>query len=231
MDVTLTWHTWLKGLEKRLPVLFERTSTAGMVWVCWPKKASKLADRPRREQGPRPRPRAGLRRREGRGDRRDVVGAEVREEVEGPLVYPVLVTARAGSSSTQRCHALLLRARHQRGARPGAGPTNSGVTLLGARAAPRAEPRGSAAPGAGGSRGVWLTPPGAGSSCGRRSATTGRTRQRPARRPGPRGALGEGPRAAVPRVRGRPRRWRRPPPRGDGTRRARGGAGTPHRSR
>jgi len=42
MDVTLTWHTSLAGLEKRLPVLFERTATAGMVWVCWPKKASKV---------------------------------------------------------------------------------------------------------------------------------------------------------------------------------------------
>jgi hypothetical protein len=39
-DVTLTWHTSLASLEKRLPALFERTSTAGMVWVCWPKKAS-----------------------------------------------------------------------------------------------------------------------------------------------------------------------------------------------
>ncbi len=42
MDVTLTWHTSLASLSKRLPVLFERTSTAGMVWVCWPKKASKV---------------------------------------------------------------------------------------------------------------------------------------------------------------------------------------------
>ncbi len=39
-DVTLTWHTSLASLEKRLPALFERTATAGMVWVCWPKKAS-----------------------------------------------------------------------------------------------------------------------------------------------------------------------------------------------
>ena len=38
-DVTLTWHTSLASLEKRLPVLFERTATAGMVWVCWPKRA------------------------------------------------------------------------------------------------------------------------------------------------------------------------------------------------
>jgi hypothetical protein len=42
MDVTLTWHTTMAGLEKRLPRLFERTSTAGMVWVCWPKRASKM---------------------------------------------------------------------------------------------------------------------------------------------------------------------------------------------
>ena len=42
MDVTLTWHTSLASLEKRLPVLFERTTTAGMVWVCWPKRASKM---------------------------------------------------------------------------------------------------------------------------------------------------------------------------------------------
>ena len=42
MDVTLTWHTSLAGLEKRLPVLFERTTTAGMVWVCWPKRAGKM---------------------------------------------------------------------------------------------------------------------------------------------------------------------------------------------
>jgi hypothetical protein len=41
-DVSLTWHTSLASLEKRLPALFERTTTAGMVWVCWPKKASKM---------------------------------------------------------------------------------------------------------------------------------------------------------------------------------------------
>jgi hypothetical protein len=41
LDVTLTWHTSLGSLEK-LPVLFQRTSTAGMVWVCWPKRASKM---------------------------------------------------------------------------------------------------------------------------------------------------------------------------------------------
>ena len=40
MDVTLTFHTSLATLSRRLPTLFERTSTAGMVWVCWPKKAA-----------------------------------------------------------------------------------------------------------------------------------------------------------------------------------------------
>lgn len=40
VDVTLTFHTHLAPLRRRLPQLFERTSTAGMVWVCWPKKAA-----------------------------------------------------------------------------------------------------------------------------------------------------------------------------------------------
>jgi hypothetical protein len=40
LDVTLTFHTRLAELEARLPALLERTATAGMVWVCWPKKAA-----------------------------------------------------------------------------------------------------------------------------------------------------------------------------------------------
>jgi hypothetical protein len=40
MDVTLTFHTHAAALAARLPLLFERTTTAGMVWVCWPKKAA-----------------------------------------------------------------------------------------------------------------------------------------------------------------------------------------------
>jgi hypothetical protein len=43
MDVTLTFHTSYAALAKRLPTLFARTSTAGMVWVCWPKKAAQKA--------------------------------------------------------------------------------------------------------------------------------------------------------------------------------------------
>jgi hypothetical protein len=45
VDVTLTFHTSYAALEARLPQLFERTSTAGMVWVCWPKKAAQRAQR------------------------------------------------------------------------------------------------------------------------------------------------------------------------------------------
>ena len=40
LDVTLTFQTRLVDLEARLPAVFERTVTAGMVWVCWPKKAA-----------------------------------------------------------------------------------------------------------------------------------------------------------------------------------------------
>ncbi len=40
LDVTLTFHTSLDALERRLPVLFEHTVTAGMVWVCWRKQAA-----------------------------------------------------------------------------------------------------------------------------------------------------------------------------------------------
>ena len=42
LDISLTFHTRAAKLEKRLPQLFERTEQAGMVWVCWPKKASKV---------------------------------------------------------------------------------------------------------------------------------------------------------------------------------------------
>ena len=40
LDVTVTFHTVLATLAKRLPVLFEHTVTAGMVWVAWPKQAA-----------------------------------------------------------------------------------------------------------------------------------------------------------------------------------------------
>ncbi len=41
-DITLLFATELSRLEKRLPIVIERTVTAGMVWVCWPKKAAKV---------------------------------------------------------------------------------------------------------------------------------------------------------------------------------------------
>jgi hypothetical protein len=39
-DVTITFHTSYDALAGRLPTLFEHASNAGMVWVCWPKKAA-----------------------------------------------------------------------------------------------------------------------------------------------------------------------------------------------
>jgi hypothetical protein len=41
-DVTLTFHRDRAGFERRLPVLVQRTVPDGMVWACWPKKASKV---------------------------------------------------------------------------------------------------------------------------------------------------------------------------------------------
>jgi hypothetical protein len=40
LELTVTFHTRLATLERRLPVLFEHTVTAGMVWVAWPKQAA-----------------------------------------------------------------------------------------------------------------------------------------------------------------------------------------------
>lgn len=38
--ITLTFHTSPATLEKRFPTLIDHTEQAGMIWVCWPKKAS-----------------------------------------------------------------------------------------------------------------------------------------------------------------------------------------------
>ncbi len=38
--ISLTFHTHAKTLETRLPTLIEHTEQAGMIWVCWPKKAA-----------------------------------------------------------------------------------------------------------------------------------------------------------------------------------------------
>jgi hypothetical protein len=42
LEISLTFHTRAATLTKRLPQLIERTAQAGMIWVCWPKKASKV---------------------------------------------------------------------------------------------------------------------------------------------------------------------------------------------
>src|SRR5690348_2385651 len=39
--IALTFHTSAGRLEDRLPTLIEHTEQAGMVWVCWPKKAAR----------------------------------------------------------------------------------------------------------------------------------------------------------------------------------------------
>ena len=41
-DIALTFHLEQATLIKRFPRLIERMTTAGMIWVCWPKKASKV---------------------------------------------------------------------------------------------------------------------------------------------------------------------------------------------
>lgn len=43
VDVAITFHVSLATLSRRLPLLLERTSTAGMVWVVWPKRAAQKA--------------------------------------------------------------------------------------------------------------------------------------------------------------------------------------------
>jgi hypothetical protein len=41
-DIALTFHTAAPTLTRRFPQLIERMTTAGMIWVCWPKKGSKV---------------------------------------------------------------------------------------------------------------------------------------------------------------------------------------------
>jgi len=41
-DIALTFHESTATLTRRFPQLIERMTTAGMIWVCWPKKASKV---------------------------------------------------------------------------------------------------------------------------------------------------------------------------------------------
>jgi hypothetical protein len=42
VDITLLFTTQRSRLERRLPVVLAHTRTAGMIWVCWPKKTSKV---------------------------------------------------------------------------------------------------------------------------------------------------------------------------------------------
>lgn len=40
IDLTLLFVTAEARLRRRLPVVLERTTTDGTIWVCWPKKSS-----------------------------------------------------------------------------------------------------------------------------------------------------------------------------------------------
>jgi hypothetical protein len=42
LEITLTFHTSASRLSQRMPQLIERTTPAGMIWVCWPKKAARV---------------------------------------------------------------------------------------------------------------------------------------------------------------------------------------------
>jgi len=42
VDLTLLFVPDRSRFEDRLPVVTAHTVTAGMIWVCWPKKASKV---------------------------------------------------------------------------------------------------------------------------------------------------------------------------------------------
>jgi hypothetical protein len=39
-DVIITFHEERRSLERRLPTLIDHLVVNGMIWVCWPKKAS-----------------------------------------------------------------------------------------------------------------------------------------------------------------------------------------------
>ena len=41
-DVLIFFTKERKRLEQRFPTLIDRTVTNGMIWICWPKKASKV---------------------------------------------------------------------------------------------------------------------------------------------------------------------------------------------
>jgi hypothetical protein len=42
VDLTLMFVPDRRRFEERLPVVTEHTVPAGMIWVCWPKRASKV---------------------------------------------------------------------------------------------------------------------------------------------------------------------------------------------
>ncbi len=65
-------------LAKSIAALQKALAPAGMIWISCPKKAAKVEDDPRREQGPRPRAREQACGREVCAGRRGVVGPQAR---------------------------------------------------------------------------------------------------------------------------------------------------------
>jgi hypothetical protein len=43
LDAAVTFHDARRTLERRLPVLLDHLVPAGMIWVCWPNRASGVA--------------------------------------------------------------------------------------------------------------------------------------------------------------------------------------------
>ena len=135
LDISLTFHTRRTTLEKRLPQLIERTEQAGMIWVCWPKKAAKvptdLDDNIVREIGSR----HGLGRRQGVCDRRDLVRLMQFRTAPSPtapdppdLSGPVARRCRAAAISPRRTARIRVPSSSDTN-RQAAAPTAASVTI------------------------------------------------------------------------------------------------------
>src|SRR5690349_13359891 len=80
MDAAHLFVTQRAELERLLAALRERIARDGQVWVSWPKKAAKSADRRHRGHHPRGRAAARLRRHQSLRGRRDLVGPQAGDQ-------------------------------------------------------------------------------------------------------------------------------------------------------
>ena len=79
-DVGLLFVDSKAELARRFPAAQKAMGEPCALWLCWPKQASGVSDRPRRQPGPRVRPAGRPRRLQGRRDRRDLVRPLLRAE-------------------------------------------------------------------------------------------------------------------------------------------------------